>query len=304
MVKVGRRRVMAAIVVSCAVQLLGLAAGPRSPLAPTAASAATFINQTATKSACANSFTFTFPRPTSPGTLLVLVSAINSGNGNGVSSPGWNFVTGTYGPGYLFNVETWMYFSNPGGLTSVTVTQSDGNCEALTFVEFSASAATGAPDTAGNVVNSYGVPTSSLSGSTGTMQQAGELVIWGTGQGANPEAYSPGTAMTMADNDGAANGTGVSSEIEYAIAPTTGSFTASSSWTAAAAAVGTIVSVPVTLLNSAPTSYPSDLCTAGTTAIDGWVGGVYVRLRAQQPNTQTEWVCLRVDAGLGASFGG
>jgi hypothetical protein len=164
-----------------------------------------------------------------------------------------------------------MYANNPGGLTSVTVGHPYGACQAVSFVEFSATATTGTYDTTAVRTNAYATPVTSMSGSTGALAQPGELVIWATGQYTNPESYVPGSNMAPAASNGTPNGTGVSSEIEFATAPSKSSFTASSSWSAAAGAVATITTIPVSWPgrptcadgidndSDGQTDYPSDL---------------------------------------------
>jgi hypothetical protein len=301
------RRAMAGIAAAGAMQLSAVAAGLPSLAHPSGAVAAAgqTTYQTATAHACSTSFTVNFLRPTTPGTLLVLVASINSGNGNSSISSGWASVGGNYAPGFLYNLITYMYFDNPGGLTSVALTHPNGACESLTFVEFSASTVGGTYDTSATIRNAYGSSVSGMGANTGAMTQTRELVIWATGQSANPEAYVPGSGMTPAGSDGVSNGIGVSSEIEFAVAPNPSGFNASSSWSSSAPAVATITTLAVTWPSGVtPPGNPSDSCYAGTTAVDGFVDGTYLKLRAQQVNAQTELVCLRIDNGAGVNFGG
>jgi photosystem II stability/assembly factor-like uncharacterized protein len=66
----------------------------------------------------------------------------------------------------------------------------------------------------------------------------------------------------------------------------------------AGGANGTIV----TTING-PT-FPSDQCTSPTlSVVDGYVGGVYVRLLAQQLDASTTWICVRIDNGTALNDG-
>jgi len=303
-----RRRAMFGIAVAGAMQLSAVVAGLPSLAHPSGAMAAAgqTTYQTTTAHTCGTTFTINFLRPTTPGTLLVLVASISSGNGDYGISAGWAGVGGNYAPGFLYNLITYMYFDNPGGLTSVSLsTPSPGSCQSFTFVEFSASTVGGTYDTTATIQNGYGSSVSGMAANTGAMTQARELVIWATGQNANPEAYVPGSGMTPAASDGVSNGVGVSSEIEFAVAPNPSGFVASSSWSSSAPAVATITTLAVTWPTGVtPPGNPSDSCYAGTAAVDGFVGGTYIKLRAQQLNPQTELVCARLDNGQGVNFGG
>jgi hypothetical protein len=83
-----RRRTAVKTAVAGALMLTSAALPIMTPAVAHADTPAPYVYQTASFNACANSATFTFPRATTAGSLLVMTVAVNNGNGNSVSSPG------------------------------------------------------------------------------------------------------------------------------------------------------------------------------------------------------------------------
>lgn len=65
---------------------------------------------------------------------------------------------------------------------------------------------------------------------------------------------------------------------------------------AGGAASGESGSRSFSVAGTAPNGFPSDDCTTGT-VVDGYVNGSYVKLRVQQPDAQTTWICERFESG-------